>query len=164
MVLSECTRRLNDLSEHTRDHNHAFRHGQPPIGLAAASGTIDAIICAALCGDRCQWLRGFADYEYFASNGWKVFAFARRPGLTTASNQVHVPFQLDARVNPAVFRDNGISSPDPLRYDFRPVNWVDIHRVNVEGSTRLLRSPKKAALTKSSSFLQSVLFTGAVRW
>ena len=93
--------------------------------------------------------------EYFASNGWKVFAFARRPGLTTASNQVHVPFQLDSRVDPAVFRDNGIRVLIHCAYDFRPVNWVDIHRVNVEGSTRLLRSAKDGGVDKII-FLSSI--------
>lgn len=92
---------------------------------------------------------------YFATRGWTVFEFARRPAPDAVNGHVHVPFQLDLPIDSAVFRDNDIRVVIHGAYDFRPVKWKDIHRVNVEGSTRLLRAAKEGGVD-TIVFLSSI--------
>jgi len=93
--------------------------------------------------------------EYFAAHGWTVFEFSRRPSPHPVPGRVSVPFQLDSPIDPTVFRDNGIRVVIHCAYDFRPLNWNKIRRVNIEGSARLLRSAKDAGVDKII-FLSSI--------
>jgi nucleoside-diphosphate-sugar epimerase len=93
--------------------------------------------------------------EYFATRGWTVFEFTRRPSPSTAPGRVYVPFQLDSPISSGVFRDNGIRVLIHCAYDFRPVKWEEIRRVNVEGSARLLRAAKEAGVDRSI-FISSI--------
>jgi nucleoside-diphosphate-sugar epimerase len=86
--------------------------------------------------------------EYFATRGWTVFEFARRPDPHPTLGRVHIPFQLDAPIDPAVFRDNDIRVVIHCAYDFRPVNWEEIRRINIEGSAKMLRAAKEAAVER----------------
>jgi nucleoside-diphosphate-sugar epimerase len=61
---------------------------------------------------------------------------------------VHVPFQLESRTDPQIFRENDIRAVIHCAYDFRPVGWKEIYRVNVEGSTRLFRAAKDAGVDR----------------
>jgi nucleoside-diphosphate-sugar epimerase len=80
--------------------------------------------------------------EYFETNGWSTCELTRRPAPGGNQKRIHVPFQLELPVDSSVFRDNGIRVLIHCAYDFRPVKWRDIERVNVEGSARLLRAAR----------------------
>jgi len=97
---------------------------------------------------------------YFATRGWTVYECARRPSPQPAPGRVHLPFHLDSPIDPAVFRDNGIRVVIHCAYDFRTVTWKDIHRVNVEGSARLLRAAKEAGADKIIFFSSISAFDG----
>jgi nucleoside-diphosphate-sugar epimerase len=84
--------------------------------------------------------------EYFEACNWTVFEFTRRPSSHPSSGRVHVPFQLDSPVDHRAFKDRGIRVVIHCAYDFRPINWKDIYRVNVEGSKRLLQAAKEAGV------------------
>jgi nucleoside-diphosphate-sugar epimerase len=86
--------------------------------------------------------------EYLAKRGWTVFEFARRPNPRPARGCTHIPFQLELPIDPVVFRDNGIRVVIHCAYDFRPVKWKEIHRINVDGSVRLLQAAKEAGVDK----------------
>ncbi len=86
--------------------------------------------------------------EYFATRGWTVFEFTRRPSPNSAASRVHVPFQLDSPIDSGVFLDTGIRVLIHCAYDFRPIKWEDIRRINVEGSARLLRAAKKCGVDR----------------
>jgi len=128
-----------------------------PTGLAAALGTIDVMHSPA---QRCA-VTGATGYvgsrisEYFAKRGWAVFDFTRRPNPHPALDRVHIPFQLGSPIDPVVFRGNGIRVVIHCAYDFRPVNWKEIRRVNVEGSAKLLRAAKEAGVDRII-FLSSI--------
>ena len=93
--------------------------------------------------------------DYFATRGCTIFEFARKPRPEAAIRRVHVPYQLDAPLDAAVFQRNRIRVLIHCAYDFRPVHWKEIHRVNVDGSTRLLRAAKEGGLDKII-FLSSI--------
>jgi len=86
--------------------------------------------------------------NYFADHGWTVFEFTRRPSANAAPTRVYVPFQLESPINPGIFRDNGIQALIHCAYDFRPIKWKHIRRINVEGSVRLLRAAKEAGVDR----------------
>lgn len=86
--------------------------------------------------------------ECFATRGWRIFEFARRPRASPIGDRLHVPFQLESQIDPGFFRDQDIRVVIHCAYDFRPVTWSDIHRINVEGSVRFLRAAKKGGVEK----------------
>jgi nucleoside-diphosphate-sugar epimerase len=85
---------------------------------------------------------------YLSARGWTVFEFARCSNPRPVRGSVHVPFQLESPVDPAVFRDNRIRVLIHCAYDFRLVKWKDIHRVNVDGSTELMRAAVEGGVDK----------------
>src|SRR6516162_1930313 len=85
---------------------------------------------------------------YFEARDWTVFALTRGRKPSASSSQVHVPFQLESRTDPQIFRENDIRAVIHCAYDFRPVGWKEIYRVNVEGSTRLFRAAKDAGVDR----------------
>jgi hypothetical protein len=86
--------------------------------------------------------------EYFGTRGWTIFEFTRRPTPSLTPGRVTVPFRLDSPIDHRVFVDNGIRVVIHCAYDFRPVKWEDIRRVNVEGSARVLRAAKEAGVDR----------------
>jgi len=93
--------------------------------VSGATGYVGSLVC-----------------EHFATRGWTVFEFSRRRSSDLAPGRVHVPFQLDSPIDPSVFRQNRVGVLIHCAYDFRPLAWAEIHRINVEGSARLLRAAK----------------------
>jgi nucleoside-diphosphate-sugar epimerase len=71
----------------------------------------------------------------FEEAGWAV---TRLSHSRTTSNDGTVPFRLGEELQPEVFRDRRIDALVHCAYDFKPVTWAEIHRVNVEGSRKLL--------------------------
>jgi nucleoside-diphosphate-sugar epimerase len=83
--------------------------------------------------------------EHFVKRGWNVFALSRRRS-DCSGGPVHVPFQFDGLISSEVFRRNGIQVLVHCAYDFGPRKWEEIRRINVEGSTRLLRAAKEGGV------------------
>lgn len=86
--------------------------------------------------------------ECFATRGWEVFEFTRRPRPDLPLNVFHVPFQLESPLEPNIFEDNGIRVLIHCAYDFRPSKWENIRGTNVEGSKHLLSAAKRAGVDK----------------
>lgn len=83
--------------------------------------------------------------EYFAARGWTVFELTRAR-KHQVPGRIHIPFQLDSAINPALLRKLDIRALIHCAYDFRAPNWEYIHRVNVQGSVRLLRAAEEAGI------------------
>ena len=87
--------------------------------------------------------------ERFERDGSSVRRMSRRPGSGPA-------FRLGEDVDPAVFR--GVDALVHAAYDFSPVAWSDIRRVNVEGTRKLLAAassggvPRIVVLSTISAF------------
>jgi nucleoside-diphosphate-sugar epimerase len=71
----------------------------------------------------------------FEEAGWTVTRFSH---TRTTSDDDTVPFRLGEELQPEVFRDRRIDALVHCAYDFKPVTRDEIHRVNVEGSQKLL--------------------------
>lgn len=93
--------------------------------------------------------------EYFEAHRWNVFEFTRHPRPCSSLGRVHLPFRLESPIAPRVFQDHSIRVLIHCAYDFRPVSWEDINRVNVEGSAKLLRAAKEGGVEKIL-FLSSI--------
>ena len=83
--------------------------------------------------------------RWFADRGWKVVALTRSK---TSEPYLHVPFSLDSTLEPDVFKTHKITTLIHCAYDFRPVDWASIRKVNVEGSERLLQAAKQGGVEK----------------
>ena len=86
--------------------------------------------------------------DYFAERGWTIFELSRRLDANPAQGRVRVPFQLDSPVEASFFRDNDVRVLIHCAYDFRPVTWEQIRRVNVDGSSRLLLAAKEGGVER----------------
>jgi nucleoside-diphosphate-sugar epimerase len=86
--------------------------------------------------------------DYFSKQGWSIFELSRRPNANPVQGRIHVPFQLDSPVEARFFRDNDVRVLIHCAYDFRPVNWEQIRRANVEGSSKLLRAAKEGGVER----------------
>jgi nucleoside-diphosphate-sugar epimerase len=73
--------------------------------------------------------------RHFEGAGWTVTRLVRTAHPTDAGM---VPFRLGDELAPDVFRSRQIAAVVHCAYDFSPVTAADIHRVNVEGSRKLL--------------------------
>jgi nucleoside-diphosphate-sugar epimerase len=71
----------------------------------------------------------------FEDAGWTVTRLSHSPAPGEGDT---VPFALGDEVEPDIFRSRHITALVHCAYDFRPVSQVEIHRVNVEGSRKLL--------------------------
>lgn len=70
--------------------------------------------------------------ERFARDGMWVTRFSR------AGRGDAVALNLGQDVDPGVFSERSIDALVHCAYDFRPVTWAEIQRVNVDGSRKLL--------------------------
>lgn len=93
--------------------------------------------------------------NYFIARGWNVLELARRPSSALDDHRAHVPYELGSPLDTSIFGDSNVSVLIHCAYDFSPVRWQDIRRVNVEGSMRLLRAAKKAGV-KRIIFISSI--------
>ena len=73
--------------------------------------------------------------HHFEAAGWAV---TRLSSSAKAGDESTVPFHLGEEVAPDLFRLRQISALVHCAYDFHPVKRVEIQRVNVEGSRKLL--------------------------
>jgi len=83
--------------------------------------------------------------ERFERSGWSVVRFTRSAG---EASELSVPFHLGDEVGEGVFRSRHVDALVHCAYDFRPVSWVDIRRVNVEGSRRLIAAAAAAGVPR----------------
>ena len=70
--------------------------------------------------------------------GWRVVELTRNPAPGSSA----VQFQLGGDVSPAVVA--GAKALVHCAYDFKQLSWADIHRVNVTGSGKVLRTAHEA--------------------
>jgi nucleoside-diphosphate-sugar epimerase len=78
----------------------------------------------------------------FEQRGWRVVELTRNP----KSGSDAARFQLGEEVSPKILA--GAKALVHCAYDFKPLSWADIHRVNVEGSEKLLRAARPARIEK----------------
>ena len=71
----------------------------------------------------------------FEDAGWTVTRLSHSPAPGEGDT---VSFALGDEVETDIFRSRHIAALVHCAYDFRPVSRVEIHRVNVEGSRKLL--------------------------
>lgn len=69
----------------------------------------------------------------FEEAGWAVTRLSH-----SASGAGTVPFRLGDEVQPEIFRSRQVTALVHCAYDFKPISRADIHRVNVEGTRKLL--------------------------
>jgi nucleoside-diphosphate-sugar epimerase len=74
--------------------------------------------------------------------GWRVVALTRAPAQGSAA----LRFQLDAAVAPESLA--GAEALVHSAYDFTPLSWDALRRVNVEGSERLFRAARQAGVKR----------------
>jgi nucleoside-diphosphate-sugar epimerase len=72
--------------------------------------------------------------------GQPVLELTRRPN----PGRLALPFQLGTDVPPSAL--GGAISLVHCAYDFKPVKWDDIYRVNVAGTEKLLRAAREAGV------------------
>lgn len=94
-----------------------------------------------------------------AAAGWEVRALCRpRPGHSqTAFAQAD--FELGQQVDPQAL--SGADALVHLAYDFSLNRWIDIERVNVEGSRRLFVSAREAGVDRIVHVSSVAAFPGA---
>jgi nucleoside-diphosphate-sugar epimerase len=85
---------------------------------------------------------GGAVARLFRSRGWTVKGLTREP----APGSGDVRFQLGESVSPDALA--GASALIHCAYDFKPLRWPDIHRVNVEGTARLFEAARQAGVKR----------------
>jgi nucleoside-diphosphate-sugar epimerase len=69
----------------------------------------------------------------FEEAGWTVTRLSH-----SATGPGTVPFGLGDEVQPEIFRSRQVIALVHCAYDFKPISRADIHRVNVEGTRKLL--------------------------
>lgn len=82
----------------------------------------------------------------FERAGWSVIRLTR--SAREASDH-SVPFRLGDEVDEEVFRSRHVNAVVHCAYDFKLVRWDDIHRVNVEGSRRLIAAAVAAGVRRT---------------
>ncbi len=86
------------------------------IAITGASGFVGSMLA-----------RRFEDAD------WSVIRFSH-----STSGPDTVPFRLGDEVQPEVFRTRSVNALIHCAYDFKPLARAEIHRVNVDGSRKLL--------------------------
>jgi len=80
--------------------------------------------------------------NYFAAHGWEILELTRQPG----PGSLGIKFQLGGEVSPASLA--GLSALVHCAYDFKPLHWDEIRRVNIEGSQKLFSAARTAGIGK----------------
>jgi nucleoside-diphosphate-sugar epimerase len=96
--------------------------------------------------------------RHFEGAGWDVTRLSHSANPGDAST---VPFRLGEVLAPEVFRSRQISALVHCAYDFGPVKTADIHRVNVEGSRKLLVAAKAGGVERIVVMSSISAFEGA---
>ena len=95
--------------------------------------------------------------HHFEESGWTVTRLVRsaNPGDDTT-----VMFRLGEELAPDVFRRRQISALVHCAYDFGPVDRAEIHRVNVEGSRKLLAAAQAGGVQRMAVMSTISAFEG----
>jgi nucleoside-diphosphate-sugar epimerase len=80
--------------------------------------------------------------NYFAARGWEILELTRQPKPGTRE----VAFQLGTDVSPASLA--GVGALVHCAYDFKPLRWDEIYRVNVDGTRKLFQAARTAGVKK----------------
>ncbi len=96
--------------------------------------------------------------RHFEEAGWKVVRISHSASTSDAST---VPFRLGEDLAPDVFRSRQIAALVHCAYDFRPVKPAEIHRVNVEGTRKLLAAAKAGGVERIAVMSSISAFDGA---
>jgi nucleoside-diphosphate-sugar epimerase len=83
--------------------------------------------------------------KHFEAAGWTVTRLSRS---ATAGDDGTVPFHLGEEVAPDLFSRRHIDALVHCAYDFRPVKRAEIHRINVEGSRKLLMAAEAGGVER----------------
>ena len=95
----------------------------------------------------------------FGDAGWDV---TRLSHSVSAGDTSTVPFRLGEDLSPDVFRSRQISALVHCAYDFHPVKPAEIHRVNVEGTRKLLAAAKAGGVDRIAVMSSISAFDGAI--
>jgi nucleoside-diphosphate-sugar epimerase len=93
----------------------------------------------------------------FEDGGWAVTRLSRA-GTTKGGETVL--FRLGEEVEPELFRQRNITSLVHCAYDFEPSTRAGIHRVNVEGSRKLLEAATAAGVERIAVMSSISAFEG----
>ena len=96
--------------------------------------------------------------RHFEDAGWDVTRLSQSANTDDTST---VRFRLGEDLAPDVFRGRQISALVHCAYDFRPVKPAEIHRVNVDGSRKLLAAAKAAGVERIAVMSSISAFEGA---
>lgn len=94
-----------------------------------------------------------------ASAGWEVRALCRPSASQKQSGFTQARFELGSRVTPRVLA--GADALVHLAYDFGVSRWINIERVNVEGSRRLFAAAREAGVDRIVYVSTTAAFPGA---
>ena len=95
--------------------------------------------------------------RHFETGGWTVTGFVR--SANTAGDSA-VSFHLGEELDPDLFRRRQISALVHCAYDFHPVTRAEIHRINVEGSQRLLSAAHSGGVERIAVMSSISAFEG----
>jgi nucleoside-diphosphate-sugar epimerase len=95
-------------------------------------------------------------WHHFEAAGWTV----TRLSHSAVAGDSTVRFQLGEEVSPDLFRERSISALVHCAYDFRPTGWADIHRINVEGSRKLLTAARAGQVERMAVMSTISAFEG----
>jgi nucleoside-diphosphate-sugar epimerase len=95
--------------------------------------------------------------HHFQDAGWTVTRLVRS---ANAGDDGTVRFRLGEEVAPDLFRLRQISALVHCAYDFRPVKRAEIHRVNVEGSRKLLAAAQAGGVERMAVMSTISAFEG----
>jgi nucleoside-diphosphate-sugar epimerase len=96
--------------------------------------------------------------RHLESKGWRVLPWTRKLNPPAGA----ISFRLGDDVSPAGFQD--VDALIHCAYDFAPLAWNDIARVNIHGSEKLLQAAQSAGL-QSIVFISSLsAFPGCRSW
>ena len=83
--------------------------------------------------------------SHFEAAGWGVTRLVRS---ANAAGDKTAPFHLGEEIPPEVFRSRQIHAVVHCAYDFQAARRADIHRINVEGSRKLLAAAPAGGVEK----------------
>jgi nucleoside-diphosphate-sugar epimerase len=95
--------------------------------------------------------------HHFEEAGWAVTCLS---SSAKAGDDSAVPFHLGEEVAPDLFRLRHISALVHCAYDFHPLKRAEIHRVNVEGSRKLLAAAQAGAVERMAVISTISAFEG----
>jgi len=80
--------------------------------------------------------------DYFLRNGWNILELTRQPKPGTKG----IAFQLGADVSSQTLA--GVKVLVHCAYDFKPLRWGEIHKINVTGARKLFQAAHEAGIGK----------------